>query len=227
MIQDIDAELTRWLEPLLRPATLSLAAPSPEPEGRGASVYLLRMAAVPSSRGPHRAPNQIRLHYLVTAWGESPEDAHSLLGTMLFATLDRDGLDVAFPTLDASDWLALGVRPQPSFVLCAPLLRARPEDVAKPVRRPLEVRSLDLRHLHGLVLGNDGVPVAGARVTVRRYGRSADTDDSGRFVLAGVPTDTAPDDFAVLARGRHPKTTVDLPAAPDDPFVLHVDLLER
>lgn len=227
MIQDLDAQLSDWLEPLVRPATLSLQPPATGPEGRGVSLYLSSLAAAPTSRGPQRAPHQVKLRYLVTTWGPSPQDAHQLLDTLLFAALDRADVEVDLSPVDIAFWQAFGARPQPSFFLCVPLSRPRPEAVAPLVRRPLVVRSVDLRELHGLVLGNDGVPVAGARVTLRRFDRSAETDSSGRFSLVGVPAGAVAADFVVHARGRRPTTTVDLPAAPDAPFVLHVDLLER
>ncbi|MDQ3898864.1 MAG: hypothetical protein M3326_16750 [Actinomycetota bacterium] len=206
---------------------MRLAPPAAAPEGRGANLYLYSMASVPTPRGPQRAPHHLILRYLVTTWAETPEAAHTLLETVLFAALDRTDLEVDVAPLDAQAWQALGARPQPSFFLCVPVRRPRPEPTAKPVRHPLSARSVDIGRLHGVVLGNGDVPVAGARVTMRRFDRSAETDARGRFSLVGVPPDARGDDFVVHARGREPPTIVDLPGSPEDPFVLHVDLVER
>ncbi|MCU0518329.1 MAG: DUF4255 domain-containing protein, partial [Oscillatoria sp. Prado101] len=81
----------------------------------------------PPLRGSQRTPLQAAARYLVTTWAGTPEDAHRLLGDLLFAAMDSAAFQAELNPLPAAAWTAFGLPPQPSFVLRVPLQIARPQ----------------------------------------------------------------------------------------------------
>jgi hypothetical protein len=175
------------------------------------SVYLMECAAAPPPRGTGRPPLQILARYLVTTWAEEPEEAHRLLGELLFAALEsRDyEADLTPPTADA--WSALGARPQPSFMLVAQVKQARAEPPTRYVRVPLVLQASPLVALRGVVLGPEEMPIAGARVEAMGLNLWERTDAKGRFRFAGVPGGAHPLRLRVKAKGREMAVLVPQP----------------
>lgn len=202
MLTRADADLGAWLADVVAPAAVSLDPPSATREGTGVGLYLLALAPCPPLRGQFRSPRQAMLRYLVTAWDVAASGGHRLLELVLLAALERTDLEVELQPLDGATWLALGARPQASFVLAVPVHHPRPELVAPPVLHPVVVEPAPLGPLRGTLLGPGDVPLAGAEVVLAAPRRRCRSDDGGRFELLGVPLDERPHRLEVHARGR-------------------------
>jgi len=229
MVDRASADLASWVSTLFEGADVSLAPPGRNNSGKGISLYLMELADRPPPRGMNRSPLQIELRYLVTTWADDPKEAHRLLGELVFAAMDRDELKVDLKPLSAPTWEALGVSPQPSFILCLPLYRVRPETLAPLVRKPLVVEAAPVGSLFGQVvgvLGADRAPLGQATVELPALQLHADTDSKGRFSFSTVPSGKAQLQLVVKARGRERTVTVDRPTSSTDPFLVEIDLPE-
>jgi len=220
-----DAELEAWLADLVSPAGVSFEPPHLSQEGTGVGLYLLALAPCPPLRGQFRPPRQAILRYLVTAWDASAAGAHRLLEQVLLAALDRTDLDVELQPLDGATWLALGARPQASFVLAVPVRHLLADPPARPVMHSPIVEPTPMGPLRGVLLGPGELPLAGAEVVLASPRRRARSGPGGHFELAGVPLDGRPHQLEVHARGR----TYDVKTTDADPsgtFVIRIDLWE-
>jgi hypothetical protein len=139
VIDGMDREIREWASAALGGARVTHAPPGTD-AGAAVSLYLLEMRPAPAARGAERPPQQIALRYLVTAVAAEPEEAHRVLGELVFAAMDRPGVDVILEPPPPEVWAAFGVPPQPSFLLEVPLRRARPEREVQRVTGPLVVR---------------------------------------------------------------------------------------
>jgi hypothetical protein len=168
---------------------------------------------------------QVRLHYLVTAWGEKPEDAHRLLGTLMFAAMENPptDLDVDLTPPSSEAWVALGVTPQPSFVMVVPFKQERPQPPVKYVRKPLVVQAGSMLTVAGTVVGPGDVPLAGATVEIAGLNMHEQTDAYGRFSFRSAPGGTQPIRLRIAAKGRRMEYVVGEQAS--NPIVIHFDSL--
>lgn len=226
MIQHVDQRLKDWIKTVLDSAEVSLAAPSDAATGRGIGLYLMELADTPPARGTRRPPLQLALHYLVTAWAETPEEAHRLLGELAFAAMDSAEYEVKLDPLPVAVWTALGVAPRPSFVLKVPVQKERVEKPAPLVRVPLAVQTVGREPLHGVVVGPRDTPVMGARVELPAHGLSTRTNSSGRFLFSAIPVEPRSKVVRVQARGREISLNVELAAGGRDPLTIHFPGLE-
>ncbi len=222
MIEDVEGRLKAWVAGVLGDVTMSLEAPGNAATGRGVSLYLLDLAARPPVPGTGRAPLQLTLRYLVTSWADDPTEAHLLLEQLAFAAMDSPDFEVELQPPAPEAWLALGARPRPAFYLRVPLRQPRPEPAVKRVLQPIAVRTAPLISLQGVVLGPGAIPVAGARVELPAFGRSAYTDSHGRFRLTGVPGEPHARVLRVSARGTEQTLTVE----GNDPLSINLELRE-
>jgi uncharacterized protein DUF4255 len=226
LIESTDRHLTQWIATVLEGTDVSLAAPSDSAPGQGISLYLMELRNAPASRGAKTPPLQISLGYLVTAWSPDPEEAHRLLGTLVFAALDNSELEVDLAPPSPGLWSAFGVVPRPSFLLHVPLRQARPEIKAKPVLQPLVLQKAGIRRLDGLLLGPHDIPLADAQVELPALQLAVRTDSKGRFSFSTVPAEPPPGRFRVLAKGV--ELSISLSAVPDPgkPLVIRFPTLE-
>ena len=172
MFDQVDRQVRNWVQTVLGKVQVSLDSPAvgnleAGADGHtesGVSIYLLECASAPPPRGTGRPPLQIMLRYLVTTWANEPEEAHRLLGELLFAALDTQDYDVELAPPTADLWAALGVKPQPAFMLGAKFKQERAEPPTRYVRQPLVVQATPIVSLHGVVVGPGEMPIAGARV---------------------------------------------------------------
>lgn len=204
MTPAISSELRSWVATVLADVTVSMDAPgarSGQPPGRGVSLYLVQLAAAAPPRERTVPPLQVWARYLVTTWAESVEERHALLETLLFAALEEAPGEVDLTPLPPELWLALGAPPQPSFVLCVLVKRARAQQAVPRVRQPLQVDTTLAVPLTGTVLGPEDVPLADALVEVPALQRQTRTDAAGRFVLPHVPGGAVPLRLRVRAKG--------------------------
>ncbi|MGO8917416.1 MAG: hypothetical protein ACLQJR_16030 [Stellaceae bacterium] len=180
MIEQVDEQLKNWLASIVGGVEVSLAAPVSAGKGRAIGLYLLELIQAPVLRGSKPPPLQILLRYLVTADAERPEDAHRMLGDLIFAAMDSPDLEVESEPVPLALWSALGVAPRPAFILRAPARVERPQPKARRVGS-LVITQAPLAPLDGVVLGPGGVPLAGAEVELPALQLFTRTDYKGRF----------------------------------------------
>jgi hypothetical protein len=191
---------------------VTLAAPgAPPPSPQGIGLYLYQLAPASPTGNTRRLPLQLSLRYLVTAWAETPAEAHRLLGALVFAAMENPEFEVDLEPLSAADWAAFGATPQPSFVLRVPLRHVRPEPDTARVRKPLVVRATPLTSLQGIVLTPDDVPLMNARVALPLLQRAETTDAHGRFRFDAVPVEPRTKTLTVTARGMTAQFAVEQP----------------
>ena len=187
MIDQVDRRLKDWIGGVLDPVEVHLEAPKVTGQCRGVSLYLFQLGPMPAPSTSKLPPLQLALRYLVTAWSDDLEEAHRMLGELVFAAMGTPEFQVDLGALPAETWRALGVPPRPSFVLCLPLRRARTEAPAKLVRSAPVVQTAAMVGLHGVVLGPNDVALAGAEVQIEALRLARRTGHYGRFYFTAVP----------------------------------------
>ena len=120
MIDLVDRRLSDWIKNILDDVEVFLTAPGVSETGRGIGLYLLELVHTPAARTAQAPPLQVTLRYLVTARADTPEEAHRLLGNLVFAALENAELEVEQEAAAPALWAALGVPPRPSFMLRTP-----------------------------------------------------------------------------------------------------------
>jgi hypothetical protein len=225
VIEEADGRLADWVGTVVQGAEVSFDVPAASASGRGVGLYLFEVVPEAAARNGPNPPLQASLRYLVTAWDESPQEAHTLLGNLLFAAMETPDLEVDAASIPISAWEAFGVAPRPSFVLRVPLRRERPDTTAPRVRGPLVVHAVAMVPMRGRVVGPGDVPLTGARVEVPSLNLSASTDRNGNFYFAGVPAEPSTVRLRVKARGKELALAVERPAA-DEPLLIRFEPLE-
>ncbi len=224
MIDQTDNRLREWFESVLGDVPLTFAPPGSTPSGHGVSLYLIAFDAAPPPRTPIRTPLQFTAVYLVTIWGyDNPQEAHRLLGELLFAALDTTEFEIDFKPLPDSAWTAFGVPPQPSFFLRALVRRDRPEPEVKLVRQPLVVHTTPMIGFSGVLLGPGDVPIAGAQIEIPSMDIYTRTNRRGQFHFAGLPAEPRAKQLTIRARRRAMQVTVE--PSDDQPVIIRFDIL--
>jgi Pvc16 N-terminal domain/Carboxypeptidase regulatory-like domain len=227
MIDRVDQRLKDWVRTVVESADVSLALPADAVSGRGIGLYLMGLADTPPARGTQRPPLQIALHYLVTAWADTPEAAHRMLGDVVFAAMENSEYEVMLDPLPVAVWTALGVAPRPSFVLKVPLQKERAQKPAPLVRVALAVQTVGREPLQGVVVGPRDTPVMGARVELPAHGLSTRTNSSGQFLFSAVPVEPRSTAVRVQARGKEMNLSVELAAGSRAPLTIRFPGLEE
>lgn len=228
MIEEADDRLRSWAEEAVPDVELCFDLPGSSNAQPSVSLYLTRIAPAAPQRSTRRNPLDLELHYLVTAWAESTEEEHALLGRLLVASASQSEFapDLEPPGLEL--WQALGLAPRPSFALRVLARHDLPIERAPRVGQVLSLRAGALRPLEGLVLGPEDTPVAGARVALVGGGRAVHTDSHGRFRLAVSEVASQPLGLQIAARGLRRRLELapdELPAG-DEPLVISLELPE-
>lgn len=210
MIDQVDGRLKEWVTKTLgRPVTVCFSSPASEPADCGVHLFLFELRDDPPARGSRRPPLQVSLRYLVTTWASAPEDAHRMLGELLFAAMADPELEVELEPLPAAFWSALGASPQPSFILRLPVRVERPEPDVQYVRHPLALWPVHTRSLQGIVLTPENVPLVGATVELPAVGLATHTDANGKFLFPTIPTEPPIQEVCVRAKGREVTVSLD------------------
>ena len=149
MIDEVDQQLSSWVEDVLPGASVTFEGPATATDDVG--LFLFELADLPPARGEERPPLQVRLGYLVTTSGADVALAHKRLGTLLFAALTHPGWEVRFPGDTAELWRAVGETPRAGFILSVPLRQPVEAEPAPPVRVPLRVQGVGSRAMEGVV----------------------------------------------------------------------------
>jgi hypothetical protein len=192
---------------------VSFGPPGPGKTARGVGLHLIEAAPAPALSTSRRPPLQATLRYQVSAWADTPLEAHRLLGETFFAALEWPDVEVEGAP--------------PTFALRVLLRRERPEPPVKRVRHPLTFRPTPMGSLSGVVVGPGDLPLSGARVEVPWLEKGATTGADGRFVIDGVPSSPPVKRLKVSAKGL--EMTVDLPkpAAGGEPLKIRMNGLEE
>jgi hypothetical protein len=143
--------------------------------------------------------------YLVAAIAKDAEEAHRLLGRLLFAAMADKRFEVDLQSLELATWRAFGVVPQPAFLLRFPFSLERPQQRQRVTEYP-KIRPAPAVPFSGVLLGPRDVPIAGARVTLSELGIHTTTDSNGRFRFAVVPPGSHPRRLRIEARGLEVET---------------------
>lgn len=226
MIDQVDDRLKNWAESLLQISTFSLEPPRDDRPDSGASFYLLDLVDSPPLRSAKRPPLQLSLRYLVTIWAEAPEEAHRLLGELVFAAMEHPEFEVELAPVPAATWAAFGVIPRPAVLLRVPCRQERPETPAPLVREAIEVQAVPVISLHGTVLGPGGVPLMMAAVELPSLQRYTETDAKGRFSFDGVSGEVYTKRLRVRARGRARDVELEELPSNQEPLIIHFDPLD-
>lgn len=223
-IGELDERLRAWAGETAEGLTPRFDAPAGDLSD-AVSLYLLDVAPKPPARGDRRPPLQAEVRYLVTTWAGNPETAHAALGDLFFGALQHPELEVEPLPVPVPTWAAFGVPPRPSFVVKAVVRKELEEPPVKLVREAVFTAS-PMSVLHGVVLTQDDVPVARARVDLPALDASTITDSKGRFAFPRVPSEPPTRLLHVSARGRQVTYEADAVASPEDPLVLRFEIRE-
>lgn len=208
MIEQVDLQLRGWVQGVVGEHAVSFAPPTAQPAEDGAptvGLYLMGLAERPPQRERIPPPLQVDLLYLVTTSAADPQEAHHLLGELLFAALEDPGMEVRLA--EEGLWGTFRIPPRPAFLLQRPVFKPRAVVPVRRVTRPLELEATPVAGLEGRVEGPGGIPLANARVELVALGRSTRTDAAGRFRFAGLPTGPVPRELRVSARGHEISVT--------------------
>jgi hypothetical protein len=227
MAEEFDERMKSWVTSEIQGVEVSLAAPKGQQTGRGVGMYLLELMQSPPPSTNKRPPLQLILRYLITAWSDKPEDAHQILVQLIFAAMENKDFQVELDSIPMTVWTALGVAPQPSFVLNVPLRRERSEPETILVREPLKVQTSPLMSFHGLLLGPGDIPLSDCRVEVPSLRLSTSTDRKGRFYFPGMPA-VGTKKLLIKAKGHElPIDSEDNHPDSGTPLVIHFSPLEE
>jgi len=134
MIDTVDQRLQQWVHSIHDQIEVHFTAPKSGEDIKGIGLYLMEIVILPPPSSTKLPPLQVALRYLVTSWSDRAEDAHRLLGDLIFAAMENPEFEVEMQPVPIDVWTAFGVPPRPSFVLRVPLQRERSKPEAKPVR---------------------------------------------------------------------------------------------
>jgi carboxypeptidase family protein len=225
MIERIGQEIRDWIGSVITGAEVVLGLPSDDAQGAQVGLYLMDLSQSNCARVGKLPPFKINLRYLVTARSPRAEEAHRLLGELIFAALQKPEkeapeFEVVVEPLPVEAWAVLGEAPQPSFFLRAPLRRERPERAAPMVKEPVVLQPSPMRVLSGTVYETGGMPIMGARVEIPMLGITTRTDEKGRFKFAGVPSNGQ---LKLLAQAKGQTKEIDYSIG-DEPLEIRLHL---
>ena len=207
---------------------VALGLPGANTQNAQVGLYLMDLSQSKCARVGKLPPFKINLRYLVTARSPRAEEAHRLLGELIFAALQKPEkeppeFEVVVEPLPVEAWAVLGATPQPSFFLHAPLRLERPEPAVPMVKEPVVLQPSPMRMLSGTVYESGGMPIMGARVELLTLGIATRTDEWGRFRFAGVPSNGQ---LKLLAQAKGQTKEIDYSIG-DGPLEIRLHLLEE
>jgi hypothetical protein len=228
MIERIGQEIKDWIGSIISGAEVVLGLPSDDAQSAQIGLYLMDLSQSNCARVGKLAPFKINLRYLVTVRSPRSEEAHRLLGELIFAALrkpekEAPEFEVVVEPLPVEAWSALGAAPQPSFFLRSPLRSERPEPAVPMVKEPVVLQPSPMRALSGVVYGPGDTPIMGARVELLTLGIATRADERGRFRFVGAPSNGQ---LKLLVQAKGQTKEIDYSAG-DEPLVIRLDLLEE
>ncbi len=226
MIDGADQQLKAWIATLLPGVEVSLLPPIKFGDEQRIGLYLIDMQPLSPTSSERRPPLQVQLRYLVTCWADDPEQAHHMLGQLVFAAMEHPEFDVDFEPVSAHLWAAFAEPPRPCFMLRLPLRVERKGPPVKLVRTPLELQISPFTTLQGQVVGPEDTPIANATVELQNHNLAARTDYKGCFTFSTVPLKPDVKRVRILARNREFSTEIAHKGDAKEPVVIHFDAME-
>ncbi len=226
MIEDADQHLKDWALTVLESTEVSLASPGVIEAGPVVSIYLTDILPAPRTSTSRRLPLQTSLRYLVTAWADSPEAEHRLLGQLVFAAMEHPEFEVELAAQPAEFWLAFGIPPRPAFMLRLPVQVERPEPQTGRIRHPVDVRFSPAVSLAGRLVGPEDVPLSGAQIELASLHLTTRTDAKGRFRFSAVPAKPDTKELFIRLKGTERRVTVAHGTDAAQPLVIRFDTME-
>jgi hypothetical protein len=228
MIERIGQEIRDWISSIITGAEVVLGLPSDDAQSAQVGFYLMDLSQSRCARVGKLPPFKINLRYLVTARSPRAEEAHRLIGELIFAAMQKPEkeppeFEVVVEPLPVEAWAVLGAAPQASFFLHAPLRLERPEPAVPMVKEPVVLQPSPMRTLFGAVYESGGMPIMGARVELLTLGIATRTDEWGRFRFAGVPSNGQ---LKLLAQAKGQTKEIDYSIG-DGPLEIRLHLLEE
>jgi hypothetical protein len=228
MIERIGQEIRDWIGSVVTGAEVVLGLPRDDAQNGQIGLYLMDLSQSNCARFGKLPPFKLNLRYLVTARSPRAEEAHRLLGELIFAALQKPEkeapeFEVIVEPLPVEAWAVLGAPPQPSFFLRAPLRRERPEPEVPMVTEPVVLQPSPMRMLSGTVYESGGMPIMGARVELLTLGIATRTDEWGRFRFAGVPSNGQ---LKLLVQAKGQTKEIDYSIG-DEPLEIRLSLMEE
>jgi len=226
MIDQVDRELKAWVSNAgsIEETKITLAPPGRD---QGVvSLYLIQVVRVMTTHESPRnspTPSTIMLHYLLSVQDDDPFRAHRLLGDLMFAAIEDPDFEVNLDPFPLEAWTAFQQIPQPAFILKVPLRRDRPERVTKLVTKPLELRSVQVTSLHGLLLGPDDIPLHGALVELPDLQLVQRTNRKGAFLFTTIPAGARKRTLLIRAKGKLIEHSINRPGTEADPVIVRVE----
>lgn len=227
MIDQVDDRLKNWVAQILGPTEISLTGPGSNRTGQGVDLYLFELANSFPSPGSQLPPLKLELRYLVTTWAETPEAAHHLLSTLVFAAMTHNLFELDLTPLPAAAWQAFGVPPGPAFMLRVPLTVERPEPPTRLVTQPLVLQDSPLVALEGQVVGAQNIPLANASVEIPFLNLITYTNRKGWFRFPAVPAQPGKQHLRVILKGWTLELDAEQPSLAHEPLVIHFDPFEE
>ena len=208
MLDEVGLELKRWFNALPGTPEVRFQLPGSEASSAFVSLYFIDIRQKPPTRDALRATRLFHLRYLVSAAAPDSLVAQRLLGDALIAAIEREDVDVDSEPPPMELWRALGVPPQPAFLLGVPWHHEKELPRATTISQPVELHTRRLRRLTGRVVGPNDVPIMSATVELPALGRLTMTDHRGWFDLAMTPRGMNLQ-LRVTAKGRVIENRVD------------------
>lgn len=224
MIQQVDREVQAWVQGVLPDTDVVLGPPHQFDGKQGVSLYLLALAdPLPAWANHQPGTKRIALRYVITTWAKTEEEAHALLGKLVFAALEKREYELTLAELPTTLWTAFGMVPRPALTLWVPCSMEQPAQTIKLVHGPLVVQGAPVRSLHGVVLGPGDMPIMGAGVELPALQLRGQTDARGRFAFATVPSGLQDLQVVVKAKGRRQHVTVAQSTSDKEPLTIRFD----
>jgi hypothetical protein len=227
VIEDLDQRLKDWAGAIVPDVDVRFTPPNDSDAAPAIYLYLLDLLPdAPGVSAARTPPLQLGLRYLVTARAESPQEAHRMLGQLVFAAMESPEFKVELDPPAAVFWSALGIVPRPAFMLRMPLRLPRAEPKVGRVRKPAEVHHSPLTSLVGVLLGPGNLPVCDAHVELGSPRLTTHTDSRGVFRFAAVPAEPPQKRLQIRAKGYEQTVTVEHVAGDRKPLVIHFEAME-
>ncbi len=232
MIEQISQKIRDWIRGAITGAEVVFGLPADDAQNGQIGLYLMDLSQSNCARVGKIPPLKINLRYLVTVRSPRQEEAHRLLGELIFAALQKPEkeapeFEVVIEPLPVEAWAVLGAAPQPSFFLRAPLRHERPEPKVPWVREPVVLQPSPMRPLSGVVYGPGGMPVMGARIELLSIGVATRTDNKGRFRFGGAPANAQ---LKLLVQAKGQQQEIDfsgtVAAKGDEPLEIRLHIPE-
>jgi len=226
VIDQVDQLLKEWVTKVIPEVQIDFGPPGEPKDKQTVGLYLIELLPLAPASDFRRLSPQILLCYLVTTWAAGPEDAHRMLGNLVFAAMEDSRFEVELMPLPAQTWSALRINPQPSFMLRYPFRLERETPQVPVIKKPLAIQKVPMDGLEGIVMTPENVPLANMRVELRDYQLATHTDTKGRFRFGGVPQQPSTKRFCIEGRGRKMLVEVEHKAEGKEPLIIHFDVTE-